>query len=42
LTLASWGNSALRNADDTRRAYIDALRGADRHDFAALMAFVRS
>jgi Fic-DOC domain mobile mystery protein B len=37
-----WGNSALRNADDTRRAYIDALRSADRHDFAPLIAFVRS
>ena len=37
-----WGRSALRDADAMRRAYIDALRRADQHDFAPLLAFVRS
>ena len=38
----SWGGSSLRAADDTRRAYIEALRAADGHDFAPLLAFARS
>lgn len=38
----TWGSSALRAGDDTRRAYIAALKAADRHDFSALLAFARS
>lgn len=38
----SWGNSALMTNDATRRAYIDALRAADRHDVEPLVAFSRS
>lgn len=38
----SWGGSALRHPDETRRAYIEALRAADAHDFASLIAFLRS
>ncbi len=38
----TWGGSALRRADETRRAYIGALRAADQHDFAPLVAFLRS
>jgi Fic-DOC domain mobile mystery protein B len=38
----TWGNSGLHNADETRRAYIEALRAADNYDFTLLIAFVRS
>lgn len=39
----SWGGAqTLRSADETRRAYIAALRAADNHDFAPLIAFSRS
>ena len=38
----SWGSSALRAADETRRAYIAALKSADQHDFKALLGFARS
>ena len=38
----SWGRSALRAGDETRRAYIAALKAADNHDFTALIAFARS
>lgn len=38
----TWGSSTLRAADDTRRAYIAALKAADQHDFTALIAFARS
>jgi Fic-DOC domain mobile mystery protein B len=38
----TWGGSALREADETRRLYIDALKAADDHDFAALLAFPRT
>ena len=38
----TWGRSALRAADETRRAYLDALRTADNHGFTALLAFARS
>lgn len=38
----SWGGSAWHVADATRRAYIEALRAADHHDFAPLLAFARS
>lgn len=39
----TWGGGgALRSADETRRAYVAALRAADNHDFAPLIAFARS
>lgn len=38
----SWGNSALRAPDETRQAYIAALKAADDHDYAALLTFARS
>lgn len=38
----TWGGSALRAADETRRAYIAALKAADNHDFTLLLAFPRS
>jgi Fic-DOC domain mobile mystery protein B len=38
----TWGGSALRSPDETRRIYIDALKAADNHDFTALIAFARS
>ncbi len=38
----SWGRGDLRSANDVRRTYINALRQADQHDFAALLEFVRS
>lgn len=38
----TWGRSASLAPDETRRTYIDALRAADNHDFAALLAFARS
>lgn len=38
----TWGRVNLMNPSRTRRAYIDALRAADRHDIAPLLAFVRS
>ncbi len=34
--------STLRGPDETRQAYILALRAADRHDFRLLVAFLRS
>ena len=38
----SWGRVSLVNANDTRARYIAALRAADNHDIAALLAFARS
>jgi len=38
----TWGGSTLRDHDETRRLYIDALRVADNHDYTALIAFARS
>lgn len=38
----SWGSGNLVNAGDCRQKYINALRAADRHDYTALLAFVRS
>ena len=39
----SWGGSAdLRRAGNDRDGYIAALKRADNHDFAALIAFARS
>jgi Fic-DOC domain mobile mystery protein B len=38
----TWGGGDLRNDDETRKAYIEALRAADNHDFTLLIAFARS
>ena len=38
----SWGSGNLVSAGDCRQQYINALRAADRHDYAALLAFARS
>lgn len=37
----TWGRSALRDADATRAAYVQALRAADSYDFGPLLAFAR-
>lgn len=37
-----WGRANLQQAGDVRRRYIDALRAADNHDIAPLLAFARS
>jgi Fic-DOC domain mobile mystery protein B len=37
-----WGTANLQQAGDVRRRYIDALRAADNHDIAPLLAFARS
>lgn len=38
----TWGQSSLDSDGDARQRYIQALRAADRHDYAALLAFARS
>jgi Fic-DOC domain mobile mystery protein B len=38
----SWGSQSLVDATRTRRAYVEALRAADAHDYALLVAFARS
>jgi Fic-DOC domain mobile mystery protein B len=38
----SWGRANLQQASDMRRQYIEALRAADKHDYAALLKFARS
>jgi Fic-DOC domain mobile mystery protein B len=38
----TWGGATLAAAGKTRDTYIDALKAADNHDFAALLAFARS
>ncbi|MBN9088049.1 MAG: mobile mystery protein B [Reyranella sp.] len=38
----SWGSANLQPATEARRAYIAALRAADRHDLGPLIAFARS
>jgi Fic-DOC domain mobile mystery protein B len=38
----SWGSQSLVDATTTRRAYVEALRAADGHDVALLIAFARS
>lgn len=38
----TWGARDLATADEVRDIYIKALRNADRGDYAALIAFVRS
>ena len=37
-----WGRANLQQDGDVRRRYIDALRAADNHDIAPLLAFARS
>jgi Fic-DOC domain mobile mystery protein B len=41
-TRFTWGRVNLRTAADVRRAYIDALHAADKHDLGPLIAFARS
>jgi len=38
----TWGRANLVEPKETRRAYVAALRAADRHDIAPLLAFARS
>lgn len=38
----SWGSASLLRADETRARYVAALKAADNHDIASLLAFVRS
>ena len=38
----SWGSANLVDPNETRKAYVAALRAADAHDFDALIAFARS
>lgn len=38
----TWGGGELAEAGEMRDKYIAALRAADNHDFAALLAFARS
>lgn len=38
----SWGNNNLTQATSARGQYIAALKNADKHDYKALLAFVRS
>lgn len=38
----SWGRGNLQKSGDVRKAYITALRAADRHDMGPLVAFARS
>lgn len=38
----SWGSANLVDPNETRQAYVAALRSADAHDFDALIAFARS
>ncbi len=38
----TWGSASLQQAGDVRRSYITALKAADAHDYALLLAFARS
>lgn len=38
----TWGSGNLVNASECRQQYINALRAADRHDYVALLEFIRS
>lgn len=38
----SWGSTNLQDAGEVRRRYVEALRAADNHDMAPLLAFARS
>lgn len=42
VTPFTWGQNRLDQTGATRRAYLQALRSADQHDFGPLLAFVRS
>jgi len=38
----TWGSANLKNAGEVRKRYIEALKAADNHDLAPLLAFARS
>ena len=38
----TWGRGDLRSVNEVRQSYIAALRAADHHDMAPLLAFIRS
>lgn len=38
----TWGGGGLVDANTMRKAYIDAVRAGDNHDFGPLLAFARS
>ena len=38
----SWGRGNLRDTGEVRQTYIAAMRAADNHDYAPLLAFGRS
>ncbi len=38
----TWGRSSLQSPDENRRAYVAALKAADGHDLASLLAFART
>lgn len=38
----SWGGASVADIGEVRRAYIEALRAADLHDYAPLLRFARS
>jgi Fic-DOC domain mobile mystery protein B len=38
----TWGSGTLHETGALRKAYVSALQAADNHDFAPLLAFVRS
>ena len=38
----SWGRVNLVDASETRKAYVNALRAADNHDYGPLLDFVRT
>jgi len=38
----TWGSASLVRGDETRARYVAALRSADNHDIAPLLAFARS
>jgi len=38
----SWGGGSLADTGELRRRYVTALRAADTHDIAPLLAFARS
>jgi Fic-DOC domain mobile mystery protein B len=38
----TWGGSSLQTEDESRQAYINALRAADNHDFTSMLVISRS
>ena len=38
----SWGRASLKDAGETRRRYITALRCADQHDIEPILSFARA